>query len=390
MSAATVLIAGSGIGGLATALALSQAGFNCHVFERRLAFAEAGAGIQIGPNGTRLLRALGAADHLRGQVGSPSAIMVRDGKSGATLSTLPLGGWIETRHGAPYWTAHRADLHAALLAAARARPQIEITCGFDVAHIDQGERTVTVHSADGRSARGSSLIGADGINSAVRRLLFGAIAQLPSGRIAARAVVAVDENEPAAFARNVGVWLAPRAHVVHYPVRAGREIALVVVTQDDAHFDGWDTQITAASVLEQVAGLAPPLLALLHRAREWRQWSLVTTPPLAAWSKGRVVLAGDATGPIMPFLAQGAAMALEDAATLAHAYERHADVPAALAAYETARRPRRQRVATTATRNGQIYHLAGAVAVARNLTLRALPGTNVMAGFDWLYGHQIP
>jgi salicylate hydroxylase len=386
LSGRTALIAGGGIGGLAVAIALGKAGFQCTILERRPHVSEAGAGIQIGPNGTRLLHDLGVAGHLMPDVGVPQAIAVRDGRSGATLSTLPLGDWIAARHAAPYWTAHRADLHAALLATVEASNRVQITSGFEIASVGQTAQSVTVTTADGRQARGDILVGADGIGSAVRRSVFGEFELRPSGLVAVRAVVAASP----ATSQAVGVWLAPRAHVVHYPVRAGREIAVVVVSQGAAALDGWNTSVDGASVLAKVADLDPSLLDLLQRAQDLRQWTLATTRPLQTWSMGRVVLAGDATGPILPFLAQGAVMALEDAERLASALSATADHTRAFAAYEAARRPRRARVATTAARNGRIYHLEGALAVARNMMLRALSGERVMSGYDWLYGYREP
>jgi salicylate hydroxylase len=249
---------------------------------------------------------------------------------------------------------------------------------------------VTVAAIDGRTATADILIGADGIGSRIRQSIDGVYELQPAGRIAARAVVKAGDTSLRDLAQNVGVWLAPRAHVVHYPVRDGQEIALVVVTQDARQPEGWSTAITGDNVRAKVAGLAPELLALLGRADEWRQWTLATAPPLRSWSNGRAVLIGDATGPILPFLAQGAVMALEDAVELASALAASSDHTLAFKEFEAKRAPRRNRVANAAARNGKIYHLEGPIAAARNLTLRALSGARVMAGYDWLYGYQVP
>jgi len=382
------LIAGGGISGLATALALSKAGIASRILERRPEFSEAGAGIQIGPNGTQILRQLGVADRLAGGVGVPRAIDVRDGKSAATLTKLPLGAWIEGRHGAPYWTVHRADLHAALLATARAAPHIEFSMNFDVSRLVQTETSVTVSAADGRQMDGPYLIGADGVGSTVRRLAISDLEMQPAGRVAARTVIPADAVPARAFASDVTLWLAPHVHVVHYPVRAGREIAVVVVSEDHATPEGWGSSVDAAAVLAKVAGLAPTLVNLLRCADTWRQWTLLSAPRLARWSIGRVALLGDATGPFFPFLAQGGVMALEDAAAVAKLLQTSPDHRQAFKAFEASRRPRRERMIATAERNGRIYHLDGPLALARNLMLRAMPGERVMAGYDWLYGHR--
>lgn len=388
MKPGTAAIAGGGIGGLATALALSERGWRCCVVERRAEPSETGAGIQIGPNGMRILQRLGVAEALAPTAGIPQSIRMREGYSGAVLTELPLGDWINHRHGAPYWTAHRADLHAALMSRVVHRGNIEVSFGFDVTRIDATANDLTVHAADGRVAEAGILIGADGINSSIRRLSFGSFDLSPTGRVAARAVITNDRAVTQAFGYHVGVWLAAAAHVVHYPVRGGSEFALVVVTQDASRPEGWNIGVDAASVLAKVTGLAPELRALLERASAWREWSLVTAPPLQSWSRDRVILLGDATLPIMPFLAQGAVMALEDAEALANALDTEIDYVAAFAAYETARRPRKRRVQAAAARNGKIYHLSGPLAAARNLTLRTVPGARLMASYDWLYGYK--
>ncbi len=388
MRSRVALIVGGGIGGLSAALTLSGLGWRCRILERRPEVSEAGAGIQIGPNGMRILEQLGVGQEFAPLAGIPHAIQLRDGRSGALLTELPLGAWIAARHGAPYWTAHRADLHAALVGQLNRRADTDLALGFEVTRIDTTASGVSVQTGDGRRAEGDILIGADGINSAVRRLTFGDFALVPTGRVAARAVVANDHATTHALGRHVGVWLAAGAHAVHYPVRGGSEIALVVVTQDATQPEGWNTTVDARSVLAKVKGLAPELLGLLERATSWRQWSLVTTQQLPRWSRDRTVLLGDATQPVMPFLAQGAVMALEDAAALGRALGAEPDHRMAFPAYESARRSRKLRVQQAAARNGKIYHLDSALAVARNLTLRAVPGTRLMAAYDWLYGHR--
>ena len=388
MKPGNALIAGAGIGGISAALMLSSMGWHCRVLERRLETSEAGAGIQIGPNGTRILHELGVAPALVATVGVPRSIRMRDGRSGELLSQLPLGDWIADRHGAPYWTAHRADLHAALADTLRNTADANITLGFEIARIDLAADLVSVTSSDGRHATGDILIGADGFNSSVRRLTFGDFPLTSSGRTATRAVIANDNAVTQHLGQHVGIWLAPGAHVVHYPVRGGAEIALVVFTQDAARPQGWNTAIDARLILTKLTGLAPELLAIVERATTWRQWSLLTTPRLPAWSRDRTILLGDATQLILPFLAQGAVMALEDAEALGRAINSASEHQAAFTAYDASRRTRKLRVQNAAARNGTIYHLSGAMAAARNLTLRVMPADRLMASYDWLYGYR--
>ena len=382
------LIAGGGIAGLATAIALARVNIPSCVLESRLAFSEVGAGIQLGPNGTRILAQLGAADRLAANAGKPHSIEVSDGRSGAILSRLPLGSWIERRHGAPYWTAHRADLHSALLATARDHPSIEFRLGFGVAAIEDSVSGVEAISDDGSRVAGRFLVGADGVGSIVRGLAIGDLPLVPAGRVAARSVIPITDSDDPVTRQNVCLWLAPKAHVVHYPVRGGRELAVVVVFQDTTLTEGWGAAIEAATVQGRLRGMAPRLLSLLGRASDWRQWTLLSAPRLPTWSAGRVVLAGDATGPFFPFLAQGGVMALEDAVTLARLVTATPDAPTAFRQFEAIRRPRRQRMIDTAARNGRIYHLDGPLALARNLALRAMSGERVIAGYDWLYGYR--
>jgi salicylate hydroxylase len=381
-----VLIAGGGIGGLATALALARHGIASHVLERRPAFHEDGAGIQIGPNGTRILRRLGVADALRPLVGVPEALRVRDGRSGAELARLPLGRWIAMRHGAPYWVAHRKDLHGALLHASRAEPLIALSMGFDTSEVASDAGHVAVAAENGQAWSGKALIAADGIWSPLRKLLFGGPAPKFCCKSAVRSVIPLDEL-PADFHRpETTIWLFRNAHIVHYPVSGGAELAVVVVL-DDRHDTGdWSTPVSPSWVQQNMPPCAEPLQALILEARAWRQWALHTLPVPRQWTRGPIALLGDAAHPVLPFLAQGGVMALEDAMVVADAMRRFTDVAAAFKWYQQRRRPRAMRVARASRRNGRIYHLSGPQAAARNLVLRNMPPQRLMGRYDWLYG----
>jgi salicylate hydroxylase len=385
---APVLIAGGGIGGLALAIALGQNAIPSIILERGSSFSDAGAGIQIGPNGTRLLQQLGVAAHLEPFVGWPAGIHVRRGLDGAERGTLPLGSWIEQRHGAPYWTAHRGHLQAALLTIARQAARIEFRMNWEVASFTETADSVTVLATDGRSSNGSFLVGADGLWSAVRRQISGMAMPTSSRRSAARTVIATSNLPAGIRGDHVGVWMAPRVHVVHYPVRGGAETAVAILADEPWSVPGWGEDVSATEAIRPCAGLSPLLLHLLEHGRDWRKWSLFDPPPLSRWSTARATLLGDAAHPILPFLAQGAVMAIEDAVLLADRLASNAVNP--LTAYEIARRPRTQKVQHTARRNGQIYHLSGLAAAARDLALRAVPPTQMMARYDWLYGWKPP
>ncbi|MGE0767418.1 MAG: FAD-dependent monooxygenase [Hyphomicrobiaceae bacterium] len=391
-----VLIAGGGIGGLATALALARVGLASIVAERRSEWSEAGAGIQLSPNGVRALTHLGAADSLERAAGRPSEIVVRDAATARLLQRLPLGDWVADRHGAPYWQVHRRDLQSVLIAQATAHPLISLIRGFEAVSVVDDGRGVRLEARDGRSLGGRLLVGADGVFSTVRQQLFAPAPPRFSGRTAARTVVAAPASaEARAILTNTatGVWLAPGSHVVHYPVRAGTEIAVVVVRTEPWAAHGWSEPAAAAEIEAGLKQVAPAFAAALGTGHSWRRWALFETEPLAHWSTDRATLVGDAAHATLPFLAQGGSLALEDAVTLAACLARASESgaePAALAAYEAARTGRCRRVVSAARRNGVIFHLSGPGAIARNLVMRTVPGARVMAGYDWVYGWRPP
>ena len=383
---APILIAGGGIGGLALALALEQTGRASIVLEQRDSFGAAGAGIQLGPNGVRVLQRLGLADALRSAVGVPDALAVHDGRTGHTLAVLPLGRWIAARHGAPYWVVHRGDLHAALAGAASARPRIALRTGFALTSIAQSGEGVQAWSAAGDVVTGSALVGADGLWSKVRRTV--SPSHLPEfvGATAARTVIPVAAAGRLALPA-VGLWLSPGVNVVHYPVRGGSEIAAVVIAAEIWPGTDWEAKADKETLLAHLRGFHASLADPLAMAGEWRKWALYRLPPLPRWSADRVALIGDAAHPMLPHLAQGGVLALEDAVVLADCLAAHPGNEAgAFVAFEGKRRRRAARVQAMSRLNGGIYHARPPLSWARDAVLRAVPAEWLMAGFDWLYG----
>jgi salicylate hydroxylase len=395
-----ILIAGGGIGGLALALALAQRGVASIVLERQPEFAAAGAGIQIGPNGVRVLQELGLAGALAPLVGAPEAIAVFTGASGRQLARLPLGAWIAARHGAPYWVAHRADLHGILLGAARAEPRIVVRTGFEVARVNETATGVTVDSitdgTDGGAAvTGAALIGADGLWSTVRRSVAAAPSTGPAfaGATATRTVIPASKAGRLAVP-HVGLWLGPAAHVVHYPVRGGSEIAVVTIAREAWQGREWDADADGAAVAARLARSHAAIADTLGRiARQvaWHKWALHRLPPLAAWVRGRVALLGDAAHPVLPYLAQGGALALEDAVVLARCLaEFPRDIPGALARYQSLRLARTHRVQAASLTQGRIYRLPSPLSWGRDAALGLITGERLMARLDWLYAWRPP
>lgn len=382
------LVAGGGIGGLAAALALAGRGQRVHVVERRQNATEEGAGIQIGPNGTRILRQLGVADALKPLVSVPEAISVRSGEQGREITRLPLGSWIEARHGAPYWVLHRQDLHAALKEAVTREPRIRLSEGISVVSASTAGHAVIATLSTGEECSVAALIAADGLWSHFRRTNFEGGPLQPSGKCAFRAVISAADVEDGISLADTTIWLQPAAHVVHYPVRAGRELAIVVIIDDPEITAGWAKDTPAATVRRHAKDFPAALARLIGKAATWRQWTLYECPATHRWATGRIALLGDAAHPVLPFLAQGAVMALEDAVVLADALSRStgADVPGALVRYEGMRKARCCSVARASRQNGAIYHLDGPAGLARDTTLRLLPPALVMSRYDWLYG----
>jgi salicylate hydroxylase len=383
------LIAGGGIGGLALALALARRSRTSIVLERQPQFATTGAGIQIGPNGVRTLQALGIAEALRSFAGQPQGIVVRDGCTGRVLNRLPLGDWIARRHGAPYWVVHRSDLHRVLLDAAVSDTHITLRTGFDLASVSQSGTQVSAVDRSGATVTGEALIGADGLWSTVRRFLPGMPTPVFAGATATRTVISAEEAGPLAIPA-VGLWLSSHAHVVHYPVRGGQDIAVVVIARESWQGRDWDAEADATALRAQVASFHPTLTDVLGSVAAWRKWALYTLAPLPAWSSGRIALLGDAAHPMLPYLAQGGAIALEDALVLAHCFGSIPDVPGAFAGYAWLRRARARHIQAASVRQGRIYRLPQPLSFARNLGLRLCPGALLMSRLDWIYGWTPP
>lgn len=380
-----ILIAGCGIGGLALALALAQRDCASIVLERQHEFAAVGAGIQIGPNGMRALQALGVADALRPFAGVPEAIVVHVGSSGRVLTRLPLGDWIAGRHGAPYWVAHRGDLHGVLLEAAAADPRIALRTSFDVASISESDAGVTATDRGGATVTGCALIGADGLWSTVRDSLGGMPSPKFAGATATRTVIPAGAAGRLALPA-VGLWLNPHAHVVHYPLRGGSEIAVVVIANETWQSSAWNEEADATTLRAHLAPFDAGLTGVLERVTSWRKWALYTLPALPVWTRGRVGLLGDAAHPMLPYLAQGGALAMEDALVLADCLSDTDDITGGLARYANLRRHRARRVQAASVRQGRIYRLSPPLSQARDAVFRSVSPALLMARLDWLYG----
>jgi len=391
-----VIIAGAGIGGLSAALALTRAGYRVTVLEQAPQLQETGAGIQLSPNATRVLLALGLRERLLPHVGAPDAVRVMAGASGRQIAEIPLGAEVERRYGAPYWVIHRGDLQMALAAAAGAEPDVTLKLDSRVEDFAQHVKGVSVQGRRGRETveeRGLALIGADGLWSTVAERLHRQRPPAFAHHTAWRALLPA-ERVPAQFRTSaVHLWLGDDAHLVHYPVQAGNLVNIVAIMRDQWRATGWSAAGTRSEIMRHFArwSWCEQARALVDTPEHWLKWALYHRRGAFRGGSGPVTLIGDAAHPMLPFLAQGAAMAIEDAAVLADMLARYGDDPAdALRAYEGARRHRTARAQRAARRQGRLYGLSGPQAALRNLTMRLLGSERLLARQHWLYSWQPP
>jgi len=400
-----VVVAGGGIGGLAAALACARQGVPVQLLERATQLSEVGAGIQIGPNVTRILQAWGLGDALVQVAAFPKRLQARDARTGQVLGSLRLGERAQALYGAPYATIHRADLQAMLHTAVQA-VGVDVRLGQTVQGWRETAEGLAVTTAEGLAVgaadqRGDTaatesplmadaLIGADGVWSAVRQQLLGDGPARFTGHLAYRALVAQADLPAHLRTDEVMVWMGPRLHVVHYPVRGGQWLNLIAIVHGDkpAQADAWDSAGHAQALMQAMGAVGRDLHERLASVPAWRQWALHDREPVSSarqMAQGRVALLGDAAHPMRPYLAQGAGMAIEDAQVLAQCLAQGAgSVSARLQAYAEQRWARNARVQARAIRNGRIFHATGPVALSRNLSMR-LMGERLM-DVPWLYG----
>jgi salicylate hydroxylase len=392
-----LLIAGGGIGGLAAALAISRAGWEVRVFERAPSFSEVGAGVQLGPNVTRILCGWGLERELAAAAAFPERLQVFNAASGAELGALPLGRPMFDRYGAPYATIHRADLHRMLCAAIVDRAGVYTNLGCSLESFQDDGKVATITLDNGKQIEGDALLGADGGCSRVREQLLGDGPPRATGHLAYRAMLKQSALPRALRSSQVTAWLGPRLHVVQYPVRHGAWMNVVAIVQGQAPADlqNWDHEATAADLRHATGALCAPLRDLLDAVPAatanpyaWRLWPLADRAPVSAagqMARGRVALLGDAAHPMRPYLAQGAGMAIEDAAELARALAMNAvDISTRLLRYAQIRWQRVARVQARSIRNGQIFHATGPIRVGRDASIRLL-GRHLL-DVPWLYG----
>lgn len=387
MTGLRIAIVGAGIGGLTAALALEARGHAITVYERRTGFGETGAGIQLSPNASRVLQGFGIDASLRRVGTEPAAMIVRALRSGRPIASIGLDG-AAACFGAPYLQIARSDLHTVLLDAVRGRPAIKLRVGRTLVSAEQNRACVRLafESAGGNRepADADVAVGSDGLRSQMRVFAGDTREPVFAENVAFRATVPIDAVPPG-FAAKGGLWLGRGRHVVHYPIGGGHALNIVAVAERRDPVEGWSAPADPAQVELAFAEAAEPLRRLLAQAQAWSAWSLYDLP-VDAMAAGRIALLGDAAHPTLPFLAQGAALAIEDAAVLADALRGEDDVAAALQRYATLRTARVRRVQREARRNGRVYHAGGLLAFGRDQVMRRLGPAGMLTRYAWLYG----
>ena len=393
MANGRVLIAGGGIGGLTAALCLADAGFEVSLFEQSADFGEVGAGIQLSPNCTRVLHHLGLEPALASYAFLPEGMEFRTWKSGKVIGSSVLGQAVQDRYGFPYYHVHRADLLRVLVEAAAERTSaIELYTGSAVTGFEQDGRVrVTV---GGTIYEGDALIGADGIHSAVRAQLFGDDAPRFTGNVAWRALVPTDRLPTGLVRPMATAWWGPRKHFVHYYLRSGALVNCVCVVEKTGwEVESWTERGEFAELKGDFAGWHEDIHALIDNMDRdsLYRWALHDRVPMARWGEGAVTLLGDACHPTLPFMAQGAAMAIEDAAVLAGCLAGDDSVPEGLRRYENLRRQRTAGVQNGSRRNARLFHLTGVKAWLRNRATTRVAGrtTDGLFRYDALQAAEV-
>lgn len=365
----TVLIAGGGIGGLTAALALAQTGKTVRLFEQAQAFTEVGAGIQLSPNCVRVLHDLGLAQELSNAASRPTAIDIRDWRHGHRITSTKLADRALARYGYPYYHIHRADLLDILLHRLSRYDKVHLHLNARVQTCHDREQEVVVRAGDNEFS-GAMLIGADGIHSVVRARLFGDEAPRYTGNVAWRALVPAASLPVGLVEPTATLWWGPGAHFVHYYVRGGELINCVCIVERDAEeLESWSHHADPGDLKTEFVGWHRIVRTIIDNidGDTCFKWGLFDRPPMNTWSRGRITLLGDACHPTLPFMAQGAAMAIEDAAVLAACVDRFDEPRDAFARYERLRQQRTAWVQRSSSRNATIFHMRSPLRWGRNL-----------------------
>ena len=385
----SAIVVGGGIGGLAAALALTRQGIAVQLLEQASHIGEIGAGIQLGPNAFAALDALGVGQTARSRAVFTDHIIMMDAVDAREVVRIDTGAAFRERFGGPYAVIHRADIHLSILEAVQRDPLISFRTSTQIADVREAGAQVEVVDTQGQRHRADAVIGCDGVKSVIRERMVGDPARV-TGHVVYRAVVE-RENMPEELRINAPVlWAGPRCHLVHYPLRGGQQYNLVVTFHSREQEEWGVRDGSKEEVLSYFQGIHPRPHQMLDRPTSWRRWATADREPVEQWGQGRITLLGDAAHPMTQYMAQGACMALEDAATLGAAVQAcDGDLQAAFRRYESVRIPRSARVVWSTREMGRIYHAQGVERQVRNSLWAGKTQEQFYDALQWLYGWKV-
>jgi 2-polyprenyl-6-methoxyphenol hydroxylase-like FAD-dependent oxidoreductase len=387
MASKTIVIAGGGIGGLAAALGLSRKGFRVIVLEQAQELGEIGAGIQLGPNAFHAFDTLGIGEEARARAVFIDQLRLMDATTGQEITHIPLDAPFRERFGNPYAVVHRGDLHAAMLAACRASPNVELRTSHAVTGYEQDGTKARALVRGKDPVEGDLLVGADGLRSAIRAQLVRDGDPRISGHSTFRSVIPTEQMPEDLRWNAATLWAGPKVHLVHYPLTGWKLFNLVVTCHNDPGTAVAGEPVELEEVRRWFAHIHPRAQQIVEHGRNWKRWVLCDRDPVSTWVDGRVTILGDAAHPMLQYAAQGACMALEDAVCLSHMLASHDTLDPALSAYAAQRTVRTGRLQLLSRAIGEyIYHPAGANAAIRNGVMSGMTPSEYYDRLAWLYG----
>jgi 2-polyprenyl-6-methoxyphenol hydroxylase-like FAD-dependent oxidoreductase len=384
-----VLVVGGGIGGMATALALSQQGFAVEVFEQSAEIGEIGAGLQLGPNGFAALDALGVGERARRRAVFTDELVMMDAVDGGEVARIPVGDAFRRRFDNPYAVIHRADIHQSIYEEVLLAAGIRIRTSSRIVKLDVDDAGVRLVDAAGGIHEGAAVVGCDGVHSAVRQHLLGDGHRV-SGHVVYRALVP-QSDMPADLRWNAAaIWVGPNCHLVHYPLRGGEQYNIVVTFHSRQQEEWGVREGSRDEVMSYFTGICDRPRQLLDKPTSWKRWSTADRDPVERWGEGRATLLGDAAHPMLQYMAQGACIALEDAVTLRESLRAcDNELARAFRLYESKRVVRGARLIISAREMGRIYHAKGVERLVRNSMWAGRPPERFYDALEWLYGWTV-
>jgi 2-polyprenyl-6-methoxyphenol hydroxylase-like FAD-dependent oxidoreductase len=387
MDARPVLIAGGGIGGLATALGLAQKGIRSILLEKASSLGEIGAGIQLGPNAFHAFDYLGVGEAARSMAVYIDQLRLMDAMTAEEITHVDLREAFRARFGNPYAVVHRGDLHGVFLRACQNHELIELRVSSEVLGYDQDGSSVTARLADGERLAGRLLIGADGLWSNIRKQVISDGPPRVSGHTTYRSVIPTEQMPEDLRWNAATLWAGPKCHIVHYPLSGWKVFNLVVTYHNDAPEPVAGKPVSDEEVMQGFGHVHQRAQEIIRHGKNWRLWVLCDRDPAERWVDGRVALLGDAAHPMLQYFAQGACQAMEDAVCLSHMLSHHDDFSAALENYRAQRFPRTARVQMLSRAIGEhIYHPDGEHARVRNAIMSSKSQEDWQKDLSWIYG----